>query len=354
MTEETPILPMKTCHLHLGFHKTATTSFQNTCQKNKSILANHGIHWPDFLDSKGEIVSNHTQVIHDIYESIPKQTYKSIKRRKKTPIRSTTTDKNALIWFQLLENEGSILISGEGILKMSLNSIKRFIEDIQNYGFKIHPFACTRPPYAYINSALQQTIKNGKFHSIVSLGVKPKTAINSCTESETRIPNSLALIKKSKKFFGSSMTFYTFSMATTYKEGPVAFMIKEALGIPFQSFELEVSNESLCNLTTRLINCLNSTPPERTKLELRRIRKIVDQNINSDKFLLTEEEFNSIKTGYEKIKTEIMQTLGEPHIIETIKFSQPLNAQDINKTLDHCPPSFKKCIMSSEQYQALA
>ena len=344
---------MKTCHLHLGFHKTATTSFQNTCQKNKSILSEHGIQWPDFHGSKGEIISNHTQVIHDIYESIPKQRYKSIKRQKKIPLNSTTTDTNALIWFQLLENEGSILISGEGILKMSLNSIKRFIEDIQNYGFKIHPFACTRPPYAYINSALQQTIKNGKFHSVVSLGANPETTIYSEAEPETRIPNSLALIKKSKKFFGSNMTFYPFKMATTYKEGPVAFMIKEALGIPFHSFELEISNESLCNVTTRLINCLNSTAPAKTKLELRRIRKIIDQNVNSDKFLLTEEEFNSIKTGYEKIKTDMMQTLGESHIIETIKFSQPLILQDIKKTLNHCPLSFKECIMSSGQYQAL-
>ena len=344
---------MKTCYLHLGFHKTATTSFQNTCQANRSILAKYGIQLPGFLDSKGKVVSNHTQVIHDIYESIPKQRYKSIKRRKKTPGRATTADTNTLEWFQLLERKNNILISGEGILKMSLNSIKRFIKEIQNRGFEIHPFACTRPPYAYINSALQQTIKNGKFHSIVSLGATPKLEIISDLEPNNRIPNSLALIKKSKKFFGSTMTFYPFSTATKYHEGPVAFIINEALGIPSQGFELKVSNESLCNITTRLINCLNSASPSTAKQDLRKIRKIIDQNVNSDKFLLTEEEFNSIKPDYEKIQNKMMQTLGASHVDEKVSFSTPLIAEDINKALNHCPTFLKKCIIRSEQYQAL-
>lgn len=344
---------MKTCYLHLGFHKTATTSFQNTCQANSSILAKYGIQLPGFLDLKGKVVSNHTQVIHDIYESIPKQRYKSIKRRKKISGHATTIDINTLEWFQLLEYKSNILISGEGILKMSLNSIKRFIEEIQNCGFQIHPFACTRPPYAYINSALQQTIKNGKFHSIVSLGVKPETAIILDPESNNRIPSSLALIKKSERFFGATMTFYPFSMATKYQEGPVAFIIDEVLGVPSQGFELKVSNESLSNITTRLINCLNNAAPSTPKLNLKKIRKIIDQNVNSDKFLLTEEEFNSIKPDYEKIKTKIMQTLGASHVDEKVRFSKPLSAEDINKALDHCPASLKKCIVSSEQYQAL-
>ena len=344
---------MKTCYLHLGFHKTATTSFQNTCQANQSVLAKHGIQLPGFLDSKGNVVSNHTKVIHDIYESNPKQRYKSIKRRKKLPGHATTTDTNTLKWFQLLEQKSNILISGEGILKMSLNSIKRFIEEIQNRGFEIHPFACTRPPYAYINSALQQTIKNGKFHSIVSLGIKSEPAMMSSPESTNRIPNSLALIKKSKEFFGSTMTFYPFSTATKYKEGPVAFMISQAIGVPSKGFELKVSNESLCNITTRLINCLNSASPEKTKLELRRIRKIIDQNANSDKFLLTEEEFNLIEPDYAKIKANMMQILGASHVDEKIRFSKPLNAEDINKVLNKGPSSLKKCVISSEQYQDL-
>ena len=277
-----------------------------------------------------------------------------IKQQQKIPIRPKIVDKNALKWFQLLDNEDSILISGEGILKMSLNSIQRFIEDIHGYGFEIHPFACTRPPYAYINSALQQTIKNGKFHSFVSLGIKPKPAMTSNSESETRIPNSLALIKKSEKFFGSAMNFYPFNIAKKYKEGPVAFMIKEVLGIPFQSFELNVSNESLCNSTTRLINCLNSATPTKTKKELRRIRKIIDQNVNCDKFLLTAEEFNLIRTDYEKIRSDMLQILGEPHVDEKIQFSKPLNTKEIKKILNKCPDSLKQCIMNTQQYRALA
>lgn len=343
----------KTCHLHLGFHKTATTSFQNTCQTNRSVLAAQGIKLPDFLDPEGKVISNHTQVIRDIYETISKTRYKSIKRRKKIPDQATNADINALKWFQLLENKGSILISGEGILKMSLKSIKQFIGDIQNRGFDIYPFACTRPPYAYINSALQQTIKNGEHHTLVSLGADPRNAITSRQDSDIRIPNSLALIKKSQKFFGSAMTFYPFNIATKHTEGPVAFMINEALGISFQMFELKISNESLFNVTARLINCLNSTSPSTTKLNLRKLRKIIDKNVKSNKFLLTEEEYITIKPDYEKIKTKISNILGPSHTEEVLKFSKPLNAEDINKALDHWPAALRERIMCTDQYQAL-
>jgi hypothetical protein len=232
---------------------------------------------------------------------------------------------------------------------MSIKSIKNFIEDIESSGFKIYPFACTRAPYAYINSALQQTIKNGKFHAIIKLGSDNKIH----SDLEARLPNTLALIKKSEKFFGQSMSYYPFNVAIQYSGGPVAFLIEQVLRIPFKTFEPKISNQSLCNTTTRLINCLNSSNANKESLNLRRIRKSIDQHANNDKFLMTEEEFESIKPQFETIKEIMQKTLGVSHVDETIKFSKPLTELEINEVLKHCSQSLRDRIMTTEQYQAL-
>lgn len=43
---------VKTCYLHLGFHKTATTSFQLTLQHNRKLLEQGGIFLPKFEGKK--------------------------------------------------------------------------------------------------------------------------------------------------------------------------------------------------------------------------------------------------------------------------------------------------------------
>ena len=39
---------MKTCYLHIGFHKTATTTFQQICGGNRDELKKAGIFYPQF------------------------------------------------------------------------------------------------------------------------------------------------------------------------------------------------------------------------------------------------------------------------------------------------------------------
>ena len=235
---------MKTCYLHLGFHKTATTSFQNTCGANRLTLEKHQIKLPDFRTESGQPSFNHTFPIHNIYE---------------TPANNATHHQNNLMaWKKLLNSNQNILVNGEGILKMSTNLVKNFLKDINASGFRTKPFACVRTPYSFINSALQNTIKNGQFHSIVRLGTSSSIDFNLNPETIPKIPSSLALIKKGQKLFGDSIIFYPFSKAKTHKDGPVAFLLYNVLGIPAEEIEMTIGNQSLCNTTARLINCLNS------------------------------------------------------------------------------------------------
>ena len=45
---------MKTCYLHLGFHKIATTSFQLSCGNNREKLLDEGIYYPKFKHQERE------------------------------------------------------------------------------------------------------------------------------------------------------------------------------------------------------------------------------------------------------------------------------------------------------------
>ena len=330
---------MKTCFLHLGFHKTATTSFQNTCGANRQILENHGIIIPDFCTESGQLSFNHTFPIHNIYERPAKQ--------------ATYHQNNLRAWKKLLNSKQNILISGEGILKMPMRSLKNLLKDINNSGFQIKPFACVRTPYSFINSALQNTIKNGAFHSIVRLGTASSTDFNLNMGTIPKIPSSLALVKKGQKLFGDSMIFCPFSRATNHKGGPVAFLLHDGLGIPVDDIEMTIANQSLCNTTARLINCLNSNDQLKEPFNLRRVKQIIDKFVFSDKFLLTQSEFEFIQPAFESLQINISDSLGPSYIDEKICFSKPLTADEINETLDQCPQQLRESIRHTKQYQSM-
>ena len=62
----------KICFLHLGFHKTATTSIQLTCRNNSNLLRKNGIETPRFFNEKNKISANHTQKLRDIFSPLTK------------------------------------------------------------------------------------------------------------------------------------------------------------------------------------------------------------------------------------------------------------------------------------------
>ena len=66
---------MKTCFLHLGLHKTASSSFQQTCESNRELLAQQGLDYPLFscIHSKPNRlkINNHSVPLRSIYDSNP-------------------------------------------------------------------------------------------------------------------------------------------------------------------------------------------------------------------------------------------------------------------------------------------
>ena len=61
---------LKELILHVGFHKTATSSFQATCVKNRELLADQGIYYPSF-SLVNKVINNHSAPIASLFTKDP-------------------------------------------------------------------------------------------------------------------------------------------------------------------------------------------------------------------------------------------------------------------------------------------
>ena len=171
---------MKHCYLHLGFHKTGTTSCQLTVRKNSNLLEEQGIILPQFHGKNNKISANHSGQIRKLFHAKTRNlsSQESISQYQKE-------------FSKLLKEDRHILLSGEGISTLPKKSIESLVDEIAKHGFMVKPFALVRSPYAYLNSALQQTIKNGQHHELIRFGRQCLTA----SEITSKLPNTLKSIQ---------------------------------------------------------------------------------------------------------------------------------------------------------------
>ena len=104
---------MKTCYLHLGFHKTATTSFQLSCGNNREKLLEEGIYYPKFeyQERKGNRW-NHSGNIEFLCQTRPKT---SLNKRKYH---------NTIEYEKSLKQPNDIILSGEGFSCMKRQELE--------------------------------------------------------------------------------------------------------------------------------------------------------------------------------------------------------------------------------------
>ena len=323
----------KICFLHLGFHKTATTSIQLTCRNNSKLLKKNGIETPNFFNEKNKISANHTRQLRDIFSSSNKKLYNKIKHDQRKPDQSSSLEGTIFEFLRLLHSTDHIFLSGEGIPLFPKESLKRMVYEIEAQEFEIYPFALVRTPYAYLNSALQQTIKGGKYHPFIGLGANILQGLQHDTKN-TKLPSSVPAIRKLLDIFDKSIHFYPFKTATSDPGGPVSFVLKTILKQSnVNKFELATANQSLSNLTTRVKNMLNNELRHIDSGALKKLIYELDSQKNSERFLLTRHEFQSIEESFKKIQANMDQLLGDQFTKEKIQFSDTKSLEDINQNL---------------------
>jgi len=225
---------MRKIILHVGLHKTGSSSIQLTATNNRKLLENNGILYPE-LDS-----SNHSISFYSKFS----ENRDSYHINLKEGLSLCDINKKNEKWFSKLKDEillsrcETILISGEDISVLSVKELTElkvwFHENIKGViEFEIIMFA--REPINWACSNIQELVKNGikNIHDAHALGYLQ------------------SIDEKQEKFFtvfGESNThIYSFDKQIKSKEGLIAFFFKR-IGIPQKLIdELHVvkTNESL-------------------------------------------------------------------------------------------------------------
>ena len=334
LVQQSPLNPMqKVCYLHLGFHKTATTSFQLTLQKNRKQLKQAGIYLPKLRGKKQKFSANHSGQIRDVFAKKAQHLWDNTNRSKPPRDQQQQAIQNHYTNVkELLNQNHHILISGEGISTMPEQSLVRLKTILEQHDFLIKPFALVRPPYAFITSALQQTIKNGKYHPLIGLIPDQR----STSKRAFKIPSVSESISKLNRVFGERMNYVPFKTATSHPGGPVLFLLQEILELKrADQYQLINANESKSNVAIRLKNFLNQQHPHADQGKLAKLFKTISLHSEQTKFLLTQQEFDQIERDFKLVKCEMKRKLGKPFIEEKITFASEFSVQETNQLLSH-------------------
>lgn len=317
----------KTCFLHVGLHKTATTSFQTTCKDNLEVLISRGITYPAFNCPTAKLLKkkqfNHSISIFSLFCDNPSE----YRLNKKMGVCENIQEVNDSYQKQLLmylESSNNLIISGEDISMLSVESLHRLIQAIHNYGFEIKATALIRNPYSMLCSLLQQNIKAGKYYDLISLNDSAKDS------SIDKIDGSARIVRKLKSVFREQISFYSFEGACSHKFGPQGFLIQEYLKLSPSDFRYVQKNKSLFNLTVRFQNELNKIigehDDEAPTYKYMPLPPQINENLSfSGKFLLTKFEFELAKEFIENQSAMLHDLTGLDELRnETIRFSDPL------------------------------
>ena len=330
---------MKTCYLHLGFHKTATTSFQLSCGNNREKLIEEGIYYPKFeyQDRKGNRW-NHSGNIRFLCQPIKRKKLKNIKLF------------NKLEYEKSLQQTHDLLLSGEGFSCMKREELETLKKDLLDNGFVIKAFGLVRSPYSFACSALQQTIKNGKFHSLIGLGDAYSSHI--AGNNKNYLPERSQQIELLFDVFRDNLQLYSFKQAIAHIDGPVSFLlsqIKPSLSSHLKK-DFKNSSPSLTNLQARLMNATNRCILNKLKKGEKISKKVFGaqmlaireqtKQITGEKFFLTEKEFKLVESQYNKISQRMERALGHSFVQENIQFSDP------NIDPNYLAKAFAECVSS--------
>ena len=318
----------KICYIHLGLHKTATTSFQETCANNSEILEKNGITYPIFQCSAANQLKiiNHSIPIFSLYFGKPYQYH--INKRWGVAWQARAINSSYMQQFEeYLESSENLLLSGEDISMLGEGKLYTLIEKIKSYGYKIEATALLRSPYSMLCSQLQETIKMGKYSNFISLNNSAKLF------SQDQFNGKANIVKKLQAAFGKSINFHSFEHACTDTLGPVGYLLREFIKQEATNFKYSKGNESYFNLTIRIQNELNKIENVFTNADKQRINpdhtKLgtdIDNNLSfTGKFLLTEHEYNLAEEFINEEREAMHQLTGIGEMLnQSIQFSKPI------------------------------
>ena len=238
--------PIDKVFIHVGMHKTGTTSIQGTLFKNNGIL-----HKNNILYSK-QWGRNHSVPVRNIWDDNPEAYHINIKMGlSKRKIKKVNKSYKKRFCNEIRNTKlNTLVLSGEGICKMDKKNLMEFKSFLLSVlpNAKIEILICLREPVAYIASAYLQAVKGGGGKSI---------------DAQIKICKSLyrKRIDKFVELFGKDkVTIYKFEDALKHQYGLVACFL-ELIGVKkndLDAFEYTRANAAISNKAEEIISYINS------------------------------------------------------------------------------------------------
>lgn len=152
-----------TIYIHIGVHKTGSSSIQAALYENRRKLARHDIHYFG-------IAENHSETLYPLFCDAPHKY--AFNQRAGVDSEEKAARKNAAtaraLRRALAANRCSrFVISAEGLSYLSPAGIDRLKQALAPYAARMRVIAYVREPYDYITSAFQQRLRVGETYEQV-------------------------------------------------------------------------------------------------------------------------------------------------------------------------------------------
>ena len=223
---------MKICHLHIGMHKTGSSSIQEYLEHNRHNLG-EGVVYANLGSS------NHSAPLTYALRFIPERDPEVLSYGLSSERIAINAHKynNAL----LLALQGAykeIIFSTESIVKFNIEELESFKKELLNYVDVIKVYCYVREPKEFMGSAFQQIIKT----------------IPITIDNQQICPNYKSKFEKFEKVFGK-VNYRFFSKNTLLNENVVADFCSW-LKLPL--YEFKSVNLSLGALAVKFLYCFQN------------------------------------------------------------------------------------------------
>ncbi len=299
---------MKKLYLHMGLHKTASTSFQETCKINKEKLLEQGFIYPIFNSeyiSKKDI-ANHSIPLYSLFCEDAKN-YHVNKKFNVQDIELLHKDYTNILE-NTLKSDKNVIISGEDISLLNINALQELKSLIEKYDFEIIPFILVRSPYSFLCSIKQARIRQG------------------IAGKDDFFVSKIEVIETIKEVFAKT-DFISFKKAIKEDNGLI-FYLFNYMNINPANFRYTEANEAMSNALARVLEIINKKIGKWKENKLNPCYfELIDylekqRFMNDGKYLLTQEEYLLIEECCDKENIYFRENLGEEFCDKDIVFSK--------------------------------
>ena len=265
--------------LHVGLHKTASSSLQATCGTNRCLLAAKGYNYPSLYNSYGGAkTDNHSVALFNIF-SKSRLNYHINAGRNAASVESDISVYKQELLAGLLKKD-TLVLSGEDVSDLNKEEQEEMAIYLSSFSGILKTFAVIRSPYSLHCSAFAGMINNGR-------NLKPDQLLSQLHKIE-RLRSSF-----SKRGNIHEIKFIPFAETVKSPKGPVKFVL-EAMGLHnLDDLTLETSNEGLSNEQTRRQMIINSKNPRLIGNTVNRLWQRAPK-VKGPKFLLSKKELDLI------------------------------------------------------------